>query len=106
VHPAAIAGATLIAIEPALEFHGPQLGGLDFVALLQLTALAVFGRLDVVVNNAGYGDIRRRSAELDQEPSVDGKVCTRDVGSIVREQERDGGRDFVAAKLIEAPSRF
>jgi hypothetical protein len=47
----------------------------------------LFARLDVVVNNAGYGDIRRsNSAEVDQKPPVDGKVCTRDVGSIVREQ--------------------
>jgi len=45
----------------------------------------LFARLDVVVNNAGYGDIRRsKSAELDQEPPVDDEVCIRDVGSIVR----------------------
>ena len=38
----------------------------------------LFARPDVVVNNVGYGDMRRsKSAELDQAP-VDGKVCTRE----------------------------
>jgi hypothetical protein len=46
----------------------------------------LFARLDVVVNNAGYGDLRRSNSAKLRNPLVDGKVCARDVGSIVREQ--------------------
>ena len=44
VHPAAIAGATLIAIEPALEFHGVNMPTTPYVGRVsRAEGLAVYG---------------------------------------------------------------
>ncbi len=67
------------------------------LAWLLLIWRPLFARLDAFVNSAVCSDIcRSNCAELDQEPPIDGRVCSRDVGGIAREQERDGGRHFAA----------